>query len=145
MFSDCSVSCAMMMAVEDMATAPPMSTATAGATSKNRMAPAATIPTVISTCAPPTPSTSQRMATRRGSENSNPKVNTRNTTPKSANNCVVSLSAARLRACGPNSMPTARYPKIAGSANLRTAATTHTDAVSRIRICNSGSLCPIAC
>ena len=49
-----------------------------------------------------------RIATKRGSENSNPKVNTRNTTPKSASSCVVSLSAARLRACGPNSMPTAR-------------------------------------
>jgi hypothetical protein len=29
--------------------------------------------------------------------------------------------------------------------SLRTAATTQTDAVSRIRICNSGSLSPIAC
>jgi hypothetical protein len=35
LFSDCSVSCAMMMAVEDMATAPPMITATAGAISNN--------------------------------------------------------------------------------------------------------------
>ena len=51
------------------------------------------MPVVISTCAPPTPSTSQRMATRRGSENSSPSVNTRNTTPKSASSCVVSLSA----------------------------------------------------
>src|SRR5271170_4264185 len=32
---------------------------------------------------------------------------------------------------------------MAGSFSLRTAATTHTDAASRIRICNSGSLCPI--
>ena len=46
---------------------------------------------VMNTCAPPTPSTSQRIATRRGSENSNPRVKTRNTTPKSANSCVVSL------------------------------------------------------
>jgi len=42
----------MMMAVEDMATAPPTTTATAGATSKNRTAPAAMMPVVMSTCAP---------------------------------------------------------------------------------------------
>ncbi len=98
----------MMMAVEDMATAPPITTATAGATSRNRIRPDATIPAVIRTCAPPTPSTSQRMATKRGSENSKPKVNTRNTTPKSASSCVVALSAASASACGPNNMPTAR-------------------------------------
>ena len=79
----------MTMAVDDMATAPPITTATAGATSRNRVRPAATMPVVTSTCAPPTPSTSQRIATRRGRENSNPSVNTRNTTPKSANSWVV--------------------------------------------------------
>ena len=130
----------MMIAVEDIATAPPITTATAGATSKAMMAPAATMPVVTSTCAPPTPSTSQRIATKRGKENSSPKVNTRNTTPKSASSRVVSLSAASARACGPSSIPTARYPRIAGSFSLRTPATTHTDAVSRIRICSSGSL-----
>ena len=35
------------------------------------------------------------MATRRGSENSSPSVNTRNTTPKSARSRVVSLSTAK--------------------------------------------------
>ena len=95
LFSDCSVSCAMMIAVEDIATAPPMTIAAVGAIPNSAKAPAPTIPVVTSTCAPPTPSTSQRIATRRGSENSNPSVNTRNTTPKSASKRVVSLSTAQ--------------------------------------------------
>ena len=74
----------MMMAVEDIATAPPTTTATAGAMLKKMMAAAATRPVVTNTWAPPTPSTSQRMATKRGRENSSPKVKTRKTTPKSA-------------------------------------------------------------
>ena len=36
LFSDCSVSCAMMMAVEDIATAPPITTPTVGATPSSR-------------------------------------------------------------------------------------------------------------
>ena len=42
-FSDCSVSCEMMIAVEDIATAPPMMMATVGAISSSAIAPAATI------------------------------------------------------------------------------------------------------
>src|SRR5271165_2533952 len=79
------------------------------------------------------------MAMRRGNENSNPRVKTRNTTPKSASSCVVSLFSANESACGPSSMPTARYPTIAGSLSLRAPATTHTEAASRIRIWSSGS------
>ncbi len=131
----------MMIAVEDIATAPPITTATAGATWNRLMAPAATMAVVNSTWAPPTPSTSHRIATRRGSENSSPSVNTRNTTPISASSCVVSLSTASARACGPSSIPTTRYPRIAGNASLRTPATTHTEAVSRMSICRRGSLC----
>ena len=72
LFSDCSVSCAMMMAVEDMATAPPMTIAAVGAIPNSANAPAPTSAVVTSTWAPPTPSTSQRIATRRGRENSEP-------------------------------------------------------------------------
>ena len=39
LFSDCSVSCEMMIAVEDIATAPPTTTATAGAMSNSAIAP----------------------------------------------------------------------------------------------------------
>ena len=82
----------MMMAVEDIATAPPTTTAEVGATPSSHAAASATIAVVTSTCAPPTPSTSPRMASKRGSENSSPSVNTRNATPKSASRRVVSLS-----------------------------------------------------
>ena len=98
----------MMMAVEDMATAPPITTASTAPIRNSIMPMAATMPVVISTCAPPTPSTSQRIATSRGSENSNPKVNTRKTTPKSASNWVVPLLVMSASACGPSSIPTTR-------------------------------------
>ncbi len=108
LFSDCSVSCATMIAVEDIATAPPTTTATAGAMRYAATAIAATMPAVSTVCAPPTPSTSPRIATNLGRENSRPRVNTRKTTPKSASRRVVSVSAASASAFGPSSMPTTR-------------------------------------
>ena len=76
----------------------PSSTTTGGATTA----------VVTSTCAPPTPSTSPRMASKRGRENSRPSVNTRNTTPnpRAAASCRCRRPARS--ACGPSSMPTAR-------------------------------------
>ena len=56
---------------------------------KRRSRSARRAPWSAATCAPPTPSTSPRIATSRGKENSRPRVKTRKTTPKSASRRVV--------------------------------------------------------
>ena len=62
--------------------------------------------TVPNTCRLPRPNTSRRIATMRGHENSRPSVNSRKTTPSSANRCVVVDSGKRPSACGPSARPT---------------------------------------
>ena len=95
------------IAVEDIATAPPITIATGGV-APSAQAATATTAVVMSTCRPPIPSTSDFMATMRANENSSPSVKTRNTTPISASMPIDSSSSSTPRACGPNSMPTTR-------------------------------------
>ena len=49
LFSDCAVNCEMMIAVEDIATAPPTTIATAGGMANSAIAPTATIAVVSTT------------------------------------------------------------------------------------------------
>ena len=82
-----SVSIFMMIAVEDIASAPPSAKAPARLTSKNppMTKPAASVNRIVrTTCDPPSPSTSLRIACSRVSENSSPIENIRKTTPNSA-------------------------------------------------------------
>ena len=90
LISDCSVSCCRMIAVELIAIAPPIAIAGKGAVPSNQAMPATAV-AVSTTCAVPMPNTSLRIATMRGQENSSPNVNSRNTTPSSDSNCVVSV------------------------------------------------------
>jgi len=104
--SACSPSWRITMAVEDMASAPPIITAVSGGTSSPQIT-TANAAVVSTTCRPPIKNASRRMAIIRGSENSSPSVNTRNTTPRSARIGAMPL-AVKLSANGPSSMPTAR-------------------------------------
>ena len=86
-----SASSFITIAVELMASAPPSAKAagseSANTSEKNRwitQPSAITAKMVSSTCAPPRPNTMRRMLRRRGSENSRPIENIRNTTPNSA-------------------------------------------------------------
>ena len=104
--SACSPSWRITIAVEDMASAPPIMTAVSGGTSRLHST-TANVAVVTTTCMPPMRNASRRMAIMRGSENSSPSVNTRNTTPRSARIGAMPL-AVKLSAYGPSSMPTAR-------------------------------------
>ena len=107
LISACSVSCWTTIAVEDIATAPPITNATSGvAPAAYATAPASSA--VMPTCCAPRPNTSWRIASMRGRENSRPSVNSRNTTPSSARNIVVAESCINPRAYGPSAMPTTR-------------------------------------
>ena len=94
------------MAVEDIASAPPIMIAVSGGT-RSVHSTVANVVVVSTTCRPPMSSASRRMAIMRGRENSRPSVNTRNTTPRSARIGAMPL-AVKLSAYGPSSMPTAR-------------------------------------
>ena len=77
----------MTIAVDDIASAPPRANAPANPIPKWRPTsqPATMVKRIVSvTCAPPSPTTSRRMARNRASENSRPIENIRNTTPNSA-------------------------------------------------------------
>jgi hypothetical protein len=95
------------IAVEDIATAPPSTIAT-GSVAPSAQTAAPTTAVVMSTCSPPTPSTSDFIATMRASENSSPSVKTRNTTPMSASVRMASSLSSTPSACGPSTMPTSR-------------------------------------
>ena len=95
------------MAVDDMASAPPTINATGSVTSNAPHSRQVVSAVVSTTWAPPMPSASSRIDSMRGSENSNPKVNTRNTTPKSDSTGAMP-SVATSSAYGPSSMPTER-------------------------------------
>ncbi len=82
-----SVSACRMIAVELMAMAPPTSEAMSQGKPKPRAISANTA-MVAPTCSAPSPNTSRRIAIMRGSENSSPRVNSRNTTPSSASRRV---------------------------------------------------------
>jgi hypothetical protein len=75
------------------------------------------------TCDPPSPNTSRFIARSLARLNSSPIENIRKTTPNSARYLVWPESLARPSACGPIRMPTARYPSIGGSCNMRNATT----------------------
>src|SRR5439155_1114684 len=96
-----SVSCCSRMAVELIATAPPSTIAMSHAM-PSRWPKSANTPAVAMTWAAPSPSTSRRMASMPGSENSSPSWNSRNATPSSASSRVLDCEAAvarlRLRA-----------------------------------------------
>ncbi len=129
-------SCCITMAVEDIATAPPSTTATSGGEpSHQAMAPNARA--VNPTWALPSANTSLRMAIRRGSENSSPRVNSRKTTPNSASVVVVSVSSTQPSACGPSSAPTARNPRTGGRRRRPSVATTSSVAASSTRTSTS--------
>ena len=85
--SSWSPSCRNTIAVDDIASAPPMTMAAPALMPyANAMPPKARPHS--STCRPPMPSTSDFIATMRASENSSPSVKTRNTTPISASTCT---------------------------------------------------------
>ncbi len=95
------------MAVDDMASAPPMTIAAPGCTPTPR-AMAANAAPHTSICRPPMPSTSDFIATMRASENSRPSVKTRNTMPISARSRTVASFGTSANAFGPSSIPTTR-------------------------------------
>ncbi len=95
------------IAVDDIASAPPMTMAAPAWTPNAKAMPPKARPH-SSTCRPPMPSTSDFIATMRPSENSSPSVNTRNTTPISASTCTDVTLGTRPSACGPSTMPTSR-------------------------------------
>ncbi len=103
--SSWSPSCLTTIAVEDIASAPPITIAAPVCTPKPSAMPA-NAPPQTSICRPPMPSTSDFIATMRPSENSSPSVKTRNTMPISARSRTVASFGTRPRACGPSSMPT---------------------------------------
>ena len=102
-----SVSCCSRIAVELMATAPPSTMATSQRR-PSRWPSSANTAAVAATCAAPSPNTSRRMASMRGSENSRPRVNSRKATPSSASSRVAPVSETTPSACGPSTSPTAR-------------------------------------
>ena len=104
--SACSPSWRITIAVDDMASAPPIITAVRGGTLSPHST-TANAAVVSETCRPPMRNASRRMAIMRGSENSSPSVNTRNTTPSSAR-IGATPPAVKSSAYGPSSMPTAR-------------------------------------
>ena len=105
--SFCSVSCFTEMAVEDMAKAPPSTMAMGVLAPMSRAM--ATVPRVVnSTWAPPSTNTDLRITQKRGAENSNPKVNSRNTTPNCAKRRVSALSVMSPRPWGPTRKPVSR-------------------------------------
>ena len=86
-----SASSCMTIAVDDSAKAPPSTIATGSVLSNNEAIAAITAP-VTTTCAPPSPNTSRRMAHNRSSDSSRPIMNNRNTTPSSASTRTPSRS-----------------------------------------------------
>ena len=94
-------------AVDDSASTAAISSASIGS-SPSPMPTATNAAVEISTCPPPSPNTSRRMASSRDSENSSPSENSRNTTPNSATSCTASWLPIRPSAPGPISTPVAR-------------------------------------
>ena len=121
--SSCSVSWRSTIAVEDIATAPPSRIAT-GSARPIAQPTAATTAVVPPTCRPPSVNTSPRIAIRRGSENSRPSANSRNTMPNSASVSVVSVGVTQPSAWGPTLMPTIRKASISGRRKRRRPTTT---------------------
>ena len=107
------------MAVDDIAIAPPSTTAPCQPISQgralrlfqthtSRKCPS-TAPAIVSaTCDMPSPKTSVRMLRSLGRLNSSPMTNIRKTTPNSARYCTPALSCAKASALGPMSTPTTR-------------------------------------
>ena len=95
--SPSSDSCLRVIAVDDMATTPPMTIAACQPTPR-KIAAVAPISVVSPTCRPPAPKTVARAAIIFGSENSSPTMNIRRTTPSSERNAVPSLGARMLEA-----------------------------------------------
>ena len=102
-----STNCLRVMAVDDIATAPPSNTAV-GRPIPPSMASPATIKTVKPTCRLPAPKTSRRAAIIAESENSRPTMNIRKMMPSSAKNLVSSLVAISCKPCGPITKPANR-------------------------------------
>ncbi|MQM40246.1 hypothetical protein KBTX_04293 [wastewater metagenome] len=97
----------MMMAVDDNASAPPITVA-APPPAPSAQAVSPSTPVHSATWAPPRPNTVQRIARSCGRENSRPMVNSRKTTPNSASGRTSSTSPTSPVADGPSATPTAR-------------------------------------
>ncbi|MDF2781394.1 MAG: hypothetical protein K0S96_1198 [Geminicoccaceae bacterium] len=105
--SPSSDSCLRVIAVDDMATTPPM-TIPACKPRPRKIAAVAPISVVSPTCRPPAPKTVARAAINFGSSNSSPIMNIRSTTSSSERNSVPSLGARSSRPCGPIARPATR-------------------------------------
>ena len=103
----CSSKIWLMMAVEDIAAAPPT------ASPSPQPPPASTVSSVTAaavkaTCIPPNRKTCRRMARNSAMLNFSPMVNISRVTPMSPANCASALSSRTPRALGPARMPTAK-------------------------------------
>ena len=106
------------MAVDDIATALPSTSAPPNPSSQGRdvnenSQPSSALPSsapaiVNTTCDRPSPNTSRRIARSLCRLNSSPMTNIRNTTPNSARYFTAAESRASARALGPINTPTAR-------------------------------------
>ncbi|MNG92232.1 hypothetical protein D3C79_511610 [compost metagenome] len=102
-----SPSCLITTAVEESARVPETTSAW-GRVSPHHHPSQKNSEVVNSTCRPPTPSTSLRMESRRGSENSSPRENIRKTMPSSPMVCMIACPVTMAAPWGPSSMPTNR-------------------------------------
>ena len=127
-------------AVDDSASAAPMTKLAARPCDKAKKTTMARIMPVIPTCKLPIKKMDLRISQSRCGRSSSPIMNINRITPNSANSWMASGSLAILNTLGPSKMPVNKYPSTVAIPKRLANGTKSKDAPRKIVICNSSDI-----